>query len=123
MHQHIDTFAAAGSTLLTAIAGSKVGLMIANATQMPEWMQWLLGPFGALIGVLLALVWMSKRLNTAEDREEERRKEREAERKNNQDILIALVRDSNQVTTTAVEVMRDVKDTLEGCPGKIKPPH
>jgi hypothetical protein len=120
MQQQIETFAAAGSTLLSAIAGSKLGLMIANAMPMPEWMQWLLGPFGALIGVLLALVWMSKRLNAAEDREETRRKEREAERTNNQDILIALVKDSNQVTTTATEVMRDVRETLSGCPGHNK---
>jgi hypothetical protein len=120
MQPHIETFAAAGSTLLSAVAGSKVGLMIANTTPMPEWMQWLLGPFGALVGVLLALLWMSKRLNLAEDREEERRKEREAERSKNQDTIIMLLKDSNQVTTTAVEVLRDVKHTLEGCPGHNK---
>jgi hypothetical protein len=120
MQPHIETFAAAGSTLLSAIAGSKVGLMIANVTPMPEWMQWLLGPFGALIGVVLALVWMSKRLNTAEDREEKRRLEREAERTKNQETIIALLKDSNQVTTTATEVMRDVRQTLEGCPGHNK---
>jgi hypothetical protein len=113
MQPHIETFAAAGSTLLSAVAGSKVGLMIANTTPMPEWMQWLLGPFGALVGVLMALVWMGKRLNLAEDREEERRKEREVERSKNQDTIISLLKDSNQVTTTAVEVMRDVKRTLE----------
>ena len=100
-----------------------MGLMVANSMPMPEWMQWLLGPFGALIGVLLALVWMSKRLNAAEDREEERRKERELERKNNQETIISLLKDSNQVTTTATEVMRDVRNTLEGCPGHNKQPH
>lgn len=120
MQPHIETFAAAGSTLLSAVAGSKLGLMIANTTPMPEWMQWLLGPFGALIGVLLALVWMSKRLNIAEVREEERRKEREAERAKNQETIITLLKDSNHITVTAVEVMRDVKSTLEGCPGHNK---
>jgi hypothetical protein len=120
MQPHIETFAAAGSTLLSAVAGSKLGLMIANTTPMPEWMQWLLGPFGALIGVLLALLWMSKRLNIAEVREEERRKEREAERAKNQETIITLLKDSNHITVTAVEVMRDVKSTLEGCPGHNK---
>jgi len=122
MTYYIETFAAGASTLLAGIAGSKIGLVIADAAQssMPPWMAWALGPFGALIGVLLALVWMAKRLTSAEVREEERRKEREADRKLTQETLISLVRDTNTVTTSAVEVMRAVNKTIEGCPGRDK---
>ena len=122
MTPHIETFAAAVSTMLAAIAGSKVGILIANIAQgaMPEWMSWALGPFGALIGVLIALRWMAVRLATSEAREEQRRQERDADRKATQETLIALVKDTNTVTTSAVEVMRAVNSTLEGCHKKAQ---
>ena len=122
MTPHIETFAAGFSTILAGIAGSKLGTILANAMagNMPEWMQWLLGPFGALIGVLLALVWMTKRLSASEAREEERRKEREADRRATQETLITLVRDTNSVATAATEIMRDVRKTIEKCPGHDK---
>lgn len=122
MTYHLDTFAAASSTLLAGIAGSKVGTVIADTAQgsMPIWMEWALGPFGALVGVLMALVWIVKRLNAAETREEERRKEREIDRKLTQETLISLVRETNSVTTSAVEVMRAVNKAVEGCHGRDK---
>lgn len=122
MSPHIETFAAAVSTMLAAIAGSKVGILIANVANsaMPEWMQWALGPFGALIGVVIALRWMAVRLATSEAREEHRKQERDADRKSMQETLIALVKETNSVTTSAVEVMRAVNTTLEGCHKKLQ---
>jgi|LakMenEpi03Aug12_release.lakeMendotaPanAssembly.Ray.scaffolds.fasta_scaffold1427043_1 hypothetical protein len=118
MSQQIETFASAASTILSAIAGSKFGSLVAvaGASQMPEWMQWILGPFGALIGVLLALHWMSRRLNAAEAREEARRIEREADRKATTETLMSLIRDSNSVATAATQIMRDVRQAIERCP-------
>lgn len=122
MSPHIETFAAAVSTMLAAIAGSKIGILIANVANnsMPEWMSWALGPFGALIGVVIALRWMAVRLATSEAREEKRRQERDEDRKATQETLIALVKDTNTVTTSAVEVMRAVNTTLEGCHKKLQ---
>ena len=119
-----EIFATGASSMLGWVLGSKTATMIATSVvALPEWTTWMLGPFGSLIGVLVALKWMVGRLSKAEDREEDRRKEREIERKSNQEVLIALVRDSNTVTTSAVEVLREVKLTVEGCPGNNKPPH
>lgn len=114
MNSQIDTVATAASGIVGGIAGSKFGHIIADAAlPLPSWMQWALGPFGALVGVLLALVWMVKRLNHLEEREESRRQEREVDRKMTQETLISLVKDTNTVAAAATEVMREVKTTVE----------
>lgn len=116
MNLQIETFAATASALIGGVAGSKFGHLIANAAPaMPGWMSWALGPFGALVGVILALVWLAKRLDASEMREETRRLEREADRKATQEIMIALIKDTNAITGSAVHVMREVKEALEGC--------
>lgn len=119
MTGNIETVAAGSSTLLGAFAGSKIGLAIQETIPMPEWAQLLLGPCGALIGVLVALRWMVQRLAKAErmaaERESNMRAENKADRKEAWDAISILQKDSNATTQAAVEVMRDVKSIIEKC--------
>lgn len=107
-----EVFAASGSTLIGWIAGIKAGDVVAQTVTAPDWSTTLLGPAGALVGVLVALKWMAKRLAKAEEREEIRQAERTAESKLDRETLIALIKDSNSVTASATAVMHDVKSIL-----------
>ena len=112
MSHPIEVFAASTSILLGWIAGIKVGDVVAQASHAPDWTSTLLGPMGALVGVLVALKWMAGRLARAEEREELRRAERAAESKAERETLIALIRDMNSVTAAATAVMQDVKTLI-----------
>jgi len=134
MTDPIEVFAAGASTLLGGFAGSKVGLAVAAALAevappMPEWMQYLLGPFGALVGVLIALRWMTSRLAEAQTaaaerekaalkREEDMREENKEDRKEAWDAITALQRETNTTTQAAVTVMNEVKNIISKCGGK-----
>lgn len=96
--------------ILAAFAGGKIGLFIAETVpQMPPWMTYTLGPFGALIAVVIGLVWVSKRLNKADEREDERRKERDAMLKE----LTVISNRSNDVIERNSEVLDKIESHLK----------
>ena len=133
MTDPIEFFAAGTSTLLGGFAGSKVALAVADALAvtepMPQWMEYLLGPFGALVGVLIALKWMTNRLAEAQkatlerekaalEREDVMREENKEERKEAWEAIAALQREANTTTQAAVTVMNEVKNIISKCGGK-----
>jgi len=44
----------------------------------PAWLQWIMGPLGALVVMVFAIGWLTKRLDASEKREIERQQQREA---------------------------------------------
>lgn len=118
MTPHLETIAAAVSTLTSAFLGSKLFVFateVASSGQsgpMPEWMSWLVGPLGALVGMVAAIVWLSKRLNKAEEREEERRKEREESLKT---MVAANIRSADAIEQNS-QILASVKEALQRKP-------
>jgi hypothetical protein len=62
---------------------------------MPVWLTPLLGPLGTLVGAVIAITWLIRRLDRAEEREAVRQKEHD-------DMLRAVIECSLR-STTAVE--------------------
>jgi flagellar biogenesis protein FliO len=104
----IDNITAGLSAVASAVLGSQFLPILGEATapEMPQWMQWLMGPLGALVGMVLAIWWLSNRLTKAETKADNREDERDADRK----AMISIV-EQNSV------VLRDVKDVIAKCKG------
>jgi hypothetical protein len=88
-----------GSRLM--VASTEVASDVVNAVT-PPWVNQLTGPFGALVGLGLGLVWMNRRLNRAEDKNDIRDKERDEDRK----ALITVVQQNSHI-------LEDVKTHLD----------
>ena len=111
MTHHLEPVAAFVSTVCGAIVGSRFFSMIADIapTEMPEWMKWLLGPLGALVGMIIAIWWLSSRLNKAEVKADKRDDERDADRK----TLITVLAQNSTTLEQNSSVLRDVKQVME----------
>ena len=100
----IDNLTSSIAVIVAGIFGSKVSAFVADIAAeivqvpMPAWMAGLQGSFGALIGLAIGLVWMSKRLDKTEAKADAREAERDADRKN----LITVIEQNSTV-------LRDVK--------------
>lgn len=103
MNDQLFTTAAGVSTIASSVFGAKILPLIANATspEMPQWMGWLLGPLGALIGMIFAVWWLAGRLNKAEEKADKREDERDSDRK----TLISVVEQNSAV-------IREVKEAI-----------
>lgn len=88
-----------GSRLMVAATDTVSEVVNAAA---PPWMNALMGPFGALVGLGLGLVWMNKRLNRAEEKNDKRDAERDEDRK----ALITVVQQNSHI-------LEDVKSHLD----------
>jgi hypothetical protein len=113
IHHTAHTLGALQAFLSTAI-GTKLGLMLAQVAQLPEWSVWFTGPFGGLVGMVVAVWWLSKRLDRAEARAEAR-----------DATYVELVRTNAQVIAQNNEILRAVQGAMEhvaeatrGCPGR-----
>lgn len=108
MTSHIDTIAAGMSAVAAPLIGSKAALLLASTVSesMPPWLAPLLGPAGALVGLVVALRWMAGRLERSESRYDAREAERDADRK----ALITVVEQNSNV-------IREVSAAIKGCPG------
>ena len=76
--QHIFAMLGSLSLAFFGIGGVKVGNALADASvggAVPDWSRYLLGPLGALVGMVVAVWWLAKRLNRVE---EQARKDQEA---------------------------------------------
>ena len=99
--------AAAGiSTFAASLLGSKILPYLADVSQaeMPQWMTWMLGPLGALIGMIFAVWWLAGRLNRAEIKADARESARDADRVA---VLTALIENT--------AVIREVKEVIGKC--------
>jgi hypothetical protein len=108
MTSQVETAVAGISALASSILGSKILPFLANATQseMPDWMRYLLGPLGALFGMIIAVCWLTKRLDKAEVKADEREDARDIEREK----LISVVIENSLV-------IRDIRSVIEKCKG------
>jgi hypothetical protein len=58
----------AATVMLSGVAGGKLASITAESLQMPEWLQILTGPLGALGAALFALRWLVARLDKSESK-------------------------------------------------------
>jgi hypothetical protein len=102
--------AMAGVTI--AAAGMMGGKLVPLLAQMSgagtpdEWLRMILGPGGALVGTLIAIRWLVKRLDGAEEREgkkEQERAHREAEQAAQRVALLEKVIENGVATRQALE--------------------
>jgi hypothetical protein len=114
MTTQIDTIAAGFSAIFATAFGSRALPVLADTAElpMPDWLRMLLGPLGALVGLIIALWWMAQRLNRAEGRFEERDKERDADRRS----LILVVEQNSQA-------LRQVTSVIAKCKGHTAHPN
>lgn len=89
----------------------------------------LIGPFGALVGLVIALKWMTGRLNKSEDKYEarqlviEKRDElRQEERDTMLKTLIALSTETKDVIWQNNHIIEDFSKAIKFCPGQSKQP-
>jgi len=63
-----------------AFGGNKLGMAIAEAGSeaFPDWSRYLLGPLGALVGMVFAVRWLAVRLKQVEDQARKDQEERQA---------------------------------------------
>jgi len=108
MTDQLSTAAAGVSAIASSIFGAKLLPLLAQTTNapMPQWMTWLLGPLGALIGMIFAVWWLAGRLNRAELKADKREEERDADRKN----LIQIVEQNSMVIKEVTEVIGKIKN-------------
>lgn len=82
MTNHLEAVAGFISTITAAIFGAVTIpslAEIASSDGLPDWAKWMLGPLGALIGMIIAIRWLTTRLDKAETREQARQVERDAQ--------------------------------------------
>jgi uncharacterized membrane-anchored protein YhcB (DUF1043 family) len=61
----------------------------------PAWLQWIMGPLGALVVMVVAIGWLTRRLDATEQREIKRQEQREA--------LLTQMAEINTKVATALE--------------------
>lgn len=114
----LETSTTAVSATMSAILGAQVfkgaSHFLADTAQipMPEWVQWLVGPVGALVGLVLALRWMAGRLNKAEEKIDRRENERDDDRKR----LIEVLSENSRVISENSRVSAEVISILKNRP-------
>lgn len=115
MTHHLDAALAAIASVGSALFGSQVAKSIGRAVaetapvQMPEWMQWAIGPAGALVGLVCALRWMTARLNKAEQKMEAREQERDDDKRK----LIEAMIDNTATNKNTQAFISQTRDAIE----------
>ncbi len=102
------------SALASAIFGSKFCIFlgeVVTSNDMPIWMQYLLGPLGALVGLIIALIWMNKRLDRAELKNDARESERDTDRKE----LIQVLDRTNAVIDRSNRIHEKTEAAINNC--------
>jgi hypothetical protein len=105
----LTTQTLSGATvMLSGIAGGKLASITAESLQMPEWMQILTGPLGALGAALFALRWLVQRLDKSEGKFEAR----DIERDKQFQTLVEITTQNHQVIAQNSDILREVKDRI-----------
>ena len=104
----IETAVTAVTAVTGTMFGSQVGTTIGavtadvSATPLPEWFQLMIGPVGAVVGLIVALRWMTHRLDLQEKKYESREEERDNDRK----MMI-------ETLANSTVIMRDTRNAVE----------
>ncbi|MEN9534828.1 MAG: hypothetical protein RLZ22_169 [Verrucomicrobiota bacterium] len=98
----------AATVMLSGVAGGKLASITAESLQMPEWMQILTGPLGALGAALFALRWLVGRLDKSESKFEARDIERDKQFQQ----LVEITTQNHQVIAQNSDILREVKDRI-----------
>jgi hypothetical protein len=98
----------AATVMLSGVAGGKLASITAESLQMPEWMQILTGPLGALGAALFALRWLVARLDKSESKFEQRDIERDKQFVQ----LVEITTQNHRVIEQNSDILREVKDRI-----------
>jgi ABC-type bacteriocin/lantibiotic exporter with double-glycine peptidase domain len=101
-HEALSSAFVAITASLALIFGKSLTLA---STSTPEWVQAVVGPFGTVVVMGLAVLWFAKRMERAEAREVDRQKEREA-------LLAEMVKANVQIAS-AMERNSQILDRVE----------
>ena len=97
----------------SAIVGEKiasaVGRVIAETNPMPDWMQWLIGPFGAIICLALVLVWAAKRM----DKKDEKYYELISDIKSISEQSITAIEQSTAATNASTKAIESLTEAIK----------
>lgn len=63
---------------ITSFVTGKLILLASSSSDPLNWLEWIMGPLGALVVMVVAISWLARRLDATELREIERQKQREA---------------------------------------------
>jgi hypothetical protein len=94
--------------MLSGVAGGKLASITAESLEMPEWMQILTGPLGALGAALFALRWLVARLDKSESKFEQRDLERDKQFQQ----LVEITSQNHRVIEQNSDILREVKEHL-----------
>jgi len=96
----------------SAVFGSRyLAVVVEDTDGVPKWVGLLIGPVGALVGMIVAIWWLSSRLNKAEVREEARRVDRESLMK----TVIELSEQTKAVIEANTKIISKVDTSLSAC--------
>jgi hypothetical protein len=94
---------------LSAAALGKAGGFIAEAAALPDWLTPLIGPVGALTGMIIAIRWLLERLDKAEVKSDQR----DEERAKNMAMIATMTLQNQTVIEQNSEVLVEVKNALK----------
>ena len=98
----------AATVMLSGVAGGKLASIATEGLQMPEWLQILTGPLGALGAALFALRWLVARLDKSESKFEARDIERDKQFVQ----LVEITSQNHRVIEQNSDILREVKEHL-----------
>lgn len=96
------------TVLVSGLAGGKIATLATQSLQMPEWLQILTGPLGALGAALFAVRWLVVRLNKNEAKFDSRDRERDAQFEQ----LIGITVQNHRIIEQNSEILRQVKERI-----------
>lgn len=98
----------AATVIVSGLAGGKLATVVSESLQMPEWLQILTGPLGALGAALFAVRWLVVRL----DKSETKFAARDIERDKHFEQLISLTVQNQRIIEQNSDILREVKDRI-----------
>ncbi|MBU6170605.1 MAG: hypothetical protein KGQ87_03810 [Verrucomicrobia bacterium] len=98
----------AATVIVSGLAGGKLATVVSESLQMPEWLQILTGPLGALGAALFAVRWLVVRL----DKSETKFAARDIERDKQFEQLVGLTVQNQRIIEQNSDILREVKDRI-----------
>lgn len=96
------------TVIVSGMAGGKLATLATQSLQMPEWLQILTGPLGALGAALFAVRWLVVRL----DKSESKFSARDIERDRQFEQLVGLTVQNQRIIEQNSDILREVKERI-----------
>lgn len=96
------------TVIVSGMAGGKLATLATQSIQMPEWLQILTGPLGALGAALFAVRWLVVRL----DKSESKFSARDIERDKHFEQLISLTVQNQRIIEQNSDILRELKERI-----------